>query len=61
MKYSELKKMLKKYGCRLDHECGRHEIWYSPITNKMFPIGRHKSEDVASGTLKEILRQAGIK
>lgn len=39
MKYSELKKMLKKYGCRLDHEGGRHEIWYSPITNKMFPIG----------------------
>lgn len=28
---------------------------------KCFLLGRHKSEDVASGTLKEILRQAGIK
>ena len=49
MKYSELKKILIKNGCRFDHSGGRHEIWYSPIT-----------EDVAKGTLKSILRAAGI-
>lgn len=60
MKYSELKKLLKAHGCKLDHEGGNHEIWYSPITGKMFPIGRHKAEEVAAGTLKAILKQAGI-
>lgn len=60
MKYSELKKILKKYGCFFDHSGGRHEIWYSPITKKNFPIGRHRTEEVAEGTLKMILRQAGI-
>lgn len=30
LKYSELKKELRKQGCRLHHEGGNHEIWYSP-------------------------------
>lgn len=60
MTYSELKKILKKHGCKFHHDGGRHEIWHSPITNKMFPIGRHKSEEVAKGTLKAIMQQAGI-
>ena len=60
MKYSELKKILIKNGCRFDHSGGRHEIWYSPITKKVFPVARHKTEDVAKGTLKSILRAAGI-
>lgn len=60
MKYSELKKLLKNHGCRFDHDGGRHEIWYSPITGQLFPIGRHKSEEVSKGTLKAILKQSGI-
>ncbi len=60
MKYSELKKILKQNGCYFDHDGSNHEIWYSSKTGKTFPIGRHKSEDVAKGTLKAILRQAGI-
>lgn len=61
MKYSELKKLLKKNGCRLDHEGKRHEIWYSPITGQQFTVGRHNSQDVVSGTLNSILKAAGIK
>ena len=60
MKYSELKKLLKKNGCRLDHEGGNHEIWYSPKTGNTFPIGRHRTEEVANGTLNAIKKQAGI-
>ncbi len=60
IKYSELKKLLRQKGCSLDHEGANHEIWYSPKTNKMFPIGRHNSKDVANGTLKAILKQAGL-
>ena len=57
---SELKKLLKQNGCYLHHEGRNHESWYSPITNKTFPVGRHKTEEVAQGTLKAILKQAGI-
>ena len=60
MTYSELQKKLKKNGCFKHHEGGNHEIWYSPITNKTFPIGRHKKDEVPIGTLKNIKREAGL-
>lgn len=56
MTYSELKKLLKKNGCYLDHEGKRHEIWYSPITGEHFPLGRHKTEEVKNGTLNQSKR-----
>lgn len=61
MTYSELKKNLKKSGCRMERKGKRHEIWYSPITGKRFTVGRHKTEEVASGTLKSIKNDAGLK
>jgi len=39
----------------------RHEIWFSPITNESFPVGRHKEEEVATGTLKSIKEASGLK
>ena len=60
MKFSELKKLLRANGCIMHHEGTNHEIWYSPITKKTFPVGRHRTEDVATGTLKAILKQSGI-
>lgn len=60
MRYSELKKLLKKNGCRLEREGSNHEMWYSTITGKRFTIGRHKTEEVKPGTLKNILKDAGI-
>ncbi len=61
MTYSELKRQLKKNGCYLLREGGNHEIWYSPITKKQFPVGRHNTEEVRRGTLQTIKDQAGIK
>lgn len=60
MKYSELKKLLKKNGCCFEHDGKRHEIWYSSKTGNHFSVGRHNSQDVPPGTYKAILRQAGI-
>lgn len=59
MKTSELLKILKKNNCFLIRHGKRHDIWYSPITNKQFPIPRHKDE-IKSGTQKSILEDAGI-
>lgn len=60
MKYSELEKLLRKAGCTIVREGKNHTIWYSPITGKQFPVGRHKSQDVKSGTLKSIKDAAGL-
>lgn len=61
MRYGELKRLLRKNGCHKDHEGKRHEIWYSPITDKQFEVGRHDNEEVKTGTLYSILKAAGIK
>ena len=59
--YSELKRLLKKAGCRKVSEGTNHEFWYSPITQKSFPVGRHNTQEVATGTFKSIMADAGIK
>ena len=61
MRYSELKRKLRRFGCNYQSEGGRHEMWYSPITGKIFPVGRHNSEDVKSGTLRQIEKESGVK
>lgn len=60
MKFSELKRLLKKNGCYIAREGKGHEIWYSPKTKQSFPVGRHSTEDVPNGTLKSIKEAAGI-
>lgn len=61
MKYSELEKLLREAGCSIKREGASHTQWYSPITGKTFSVGRHKTQDVKSGTLNSILRDAGLK
>lgn len=60
MQYRELKRELKKIGCYKVGEGGRHEIWYSPITNQKFPVSRHNQQQVPSGTLKSIKAASGL-
>lgn len=60
MTFGELKRLLRKNGCYLEREGKRHEIWYSPKTNKHFQVGRHSNEEVAKGTLGNIKRDAGF-
>jgi len=61
IKYSELKKILRRAGCCLSREGSRHEVWFNPKTGKYFEVGRHNSHDVKKGTLNSILKDAGIK
>lgn len=60
LKYSELERQLKKAGCELVKDDGRHPTWYSPKTGKYFQTSHHKSEEVKPGTLKSIKKVAGI-
>lgn len=61
MRYSELYKMLCQIKCEIIREGANHSIWYSPATGKTFPVSRHKTEEIPTGTLKEIKRDAGLK
>jgi len=53
-----LKEILQAHGCRFERAGrGDHEIWYSPITKRRFPVD-HKI--VSRHTANAILKQAGI-
>jgi hypothetical protein len=53
-----LKKHLKKNGCYYKRPGkGDHEIWYSPISGKHFPVD---SNIKSRHTANEVLKQAGL-
>lgn len=59
MKQSELLKLFAKHKIVLVAHGKRHDIYYSPITGKQFPVPRHAKE-IATGTLKSIRKDAGL-
>jgi predicted RNA binding protein YcfA (HicA-like mRNA interferase family) len=58
--YREITKRLKRHGFAFDRQAaGSHEIWYNESTNRYTTIPNHPG-DMPEGTLRAILRQAGI-
>lgn len=61
MKYNELMRILKAHGCYdTGKQQGGHPVWFSPITGSLFRLSNHGKQEVATGTLKSILKMAGI-
>ena len=59
-RYREIVKRLKKLGFAFDRQAaGSHEIWFNPETNHYTTIPNHPG-DIPEGTLRAILKQAGI-
>ncbi len=59
-RYREIVKQLKKLGLQFDRQArGSHEIWFNPATNNYTTIPNHPG-DMPEGTLRAILKQAGI-
>jgi len=59
-KYRVVIKKLKKFGFTFYRQAaGSHEIWYNEVTNRYVTIPNH-SGDMPEGTLRAILKQAGI-
>jgi predicted RNA binding protein YcfA (HicA-like mRNA interferase family) len=51
---------LKRLGFRFDRQAaGSHEIWFNPDTNRYTTVPKHPG-DMPEGTLRAILKQAGI-
>ena len=58
--YREVAQKLRVFGYQFDRQGpGSHEIWRQPQTGKKVTIPPH-SGDMAEGTLRAILREAGI-
>jgi predicted RNA binding protein YcfA (HicA-like mRNA interferase family) len=58
--YKDLIRRLKDLGFAFDRQAaGSHEIWFNPETNRYTTIPNHLG-NMPEGTLRAILRQAGI-
>lgn len=55
MKTQELLKLLKKNNCEIVRNGSRHDMWFSPLTQKQFAVPRHKAE-IPIGTLNNSKR-----
>lgn len=61
MTWAELARMLKKKNCKFNQHLTNHDEWINQNTGKKFKMGRHAKEEVPSGTLHSILKDAGLK
>ena len=58
--YREIVKRLKELGLEFHRQAaGSHEIWFNPALNRYTTIPNHPG-DTPEGTLRAILKQAGI-
>jgi len=56
----EVVRQLRRAGFVFDRQAkGSHEIWWNPVTRARTTVPRHPGE-LPEGTLRAILRQAGI-
>ncbi len=59
-RYREVVRILKSFGFEFHRQAaGSHEIWFNPETDLYTTIPNH-SGDMPEGTLRAILKQAGI-
>jgi predicted RNA binding protein YcfA (HicA-like mRNA interferase family) len=59
-KYRQIIKRLKKLGFEFDRQAaGSHEIWYNLESDHYTTVPNHAG-DMPEGTLRAILKQAGI-
>ncbi len=59
-RYREVVRRLRKLGMQFDRQArGSHEIWYNAVTDRYTTTPNHPG-DLPEGTLRAILRQAGI-
>lgn len=59
-RYREIARRLKSFGFAFHRQAaGSHEIWFNPASHRYTTIPNHGG-DMPEGTLRAILKQAGI-
>lgn len=63
MKTNEFLRLLKKNGIdlRLVKHGGEHDIYYIEKTKEMMVLPRHQAEEIKTGLLNKLMKQAGLK
>ncbi len=58
MTKSELERHLRKYGCTLAREGGRHSIWVNPANGASAAVPRHR--ELKKNTARRICQDLGV-
>ena len=61
MTWGELERLVKKAGWKFDRHGSRHDEYVHPTIPITLLIERHKSQEVKTGIMNRILKNAGIK
>ena len=61
MKVSEFIRQLKKHGIKFKKHGARHDVYYNPKTGQETHVPRHNSKELATGTMKSMLEDLGLK
>jgi len=61
LNYSQVERVLKKFGFILISQKGSHRKWKNYQTNRQVIVPIHKGKDLPIGTLKSIIIGAGLK
>ena len=59
IKKSEVVRKIKDIDCEFVRNGSDHEIWYSPVTKKQFPVPYHPK--ITMDTAIKIYKQSGVK
>jgi predicted RNA binding protein YcfA (HicA-like mRNA interferase family) len=61
LKFSELERLLKKNGFKLEKKNGSKRFYHKPGYDKVIQIDYHASKEVPTGTCLATLKAAGIR
>jgi predicted RNA binding protein YcfA (HicA-like mRNA interferase family) len=61
MKFRDFTKMLREAGWQFEKQEGSHQKWIHPDKSSRVTVAGHPNDDIPAGTLKAMLRQAGLK
>ena len=61
MKVRDVLKALREDGWRLKNQEGSHQHFVHPIKSGKVTVNGHPSDELAPGTLRSIMKQAGLK
>jgi predicted RNA binding protein YcfA (HicA-like mRNA interferase family) len=59
-RYRDVVQLLRQHGFEFRRQAaGSHEIWHNPLTGRFTTVPNHPG-DIPEGTLRAILKQAGL-
>ena len=61
MKYRDFTRMMRDDGWRLQKQEGSHQKWIHTTKPGKVTVAGHPNDDIPPGTLKAMLKQAGLK